>query len=143
MDGGDRDQLDGHHDVGGQRRHVRVGFEVRRLAARAADERHQADDAAAPPRSRLHRRGRRALRCMRPFTTPQSGFAAGASRADDHARRIRMPSKQYARAPEMQIDPTKRYEAIFHTDKGDFTVELFAKEAPVTVNNFVFLARAR
>jgi cyclophilin family peptidyl-prolyl cis-trans isomerase len=41
----------------------------------------------------------------------------------------------------MVIDPNKHYEAIFHTDKGDFTVDLFAREAPVTVNNFVFLAR--
>jgi cyclophilin family peptidyl-prolyl cis-trans isomerase len=41
----------------------------------------------------------------------------------------------------MQIDPNKRYVAVFHTDRGDFQVELFAKQAPVTVNNFVFLAR--
>jgi cyclophilin family peptidyl-prolyl cis-trans isomerase len=41
----------------------------------------------------------------------------------------------------MQIDPNKHYEATFHTARGDFTVELFAKQAPVTTNNFVFLAR--
>jgi cyclophilin family peptidyl-prolyl cis-trans isomerase len=41
----------------------------------------------------------------------------------------------------MQIDPSKSYQAIFHTSRGDFTVDLFAKDAPVTVNNFVFLAR--
>jgi cyclophilin family peptidyl-prolyl cis-trans isomerase len=41
----------------------------------------------------------------------------------------------------MQIDPNKQYQAVFHTERGDFTVELFAKQAPVTVNNFVFLAR--
>jgi cyclophilin family peptidyl-prolyl cis-trans isomerase len=41
----------------------------------------------------------------------------------------------------MQIDPNKHYRAIFHTSKGDFTVDLFAKQAPATVNNFVFLAR--
>jgi peptidyl-prolyl cis-trans isomerase B (cyclophilin B) len=50
-------------------------------------------------------------------------------------------AKQYSSAPAMQIDPNKRYEAIFHTQRGDFTVELFAKQAPVTVNNFVTLAR--
>ncbi len=49
--------------------------------------------------------------------------------------------KQYSGPPAMQIDPTKKYTAIFHTEKGDFTVALFAKEAPLTVNNFVFLAR--
>jgi cyclophilin family peptidyl-prolyl cis-trans isomerase len=41
----------------------------------------------------------------------------------------------------MQIDPNKQYQAVFHTERGDFTAELFAKQAPVTVNNFVFLAR--
>jgi cyclophilin family peptidyl-prolyl cis-trans isomerase len=50
-------------------------------------------------------------------------------------------AKQWSKAPDMQIDPNKKYTAVFHTQKGDFTVELFAKEAPVTVNNFVFLGR--
>jgi cyclophilin family peptidyl-prolyl cis-trans isomerase len=50
-------------------------------------------------------------------------------------------AKQYSSAPPLQIEPSKRYQAIFHTSRGDFTVDLFAREAPVTVNNFVFLAR--
>ncbi len=50
-------------------------------------------------------------------------------------------AKQYRSAPEMQIDPAKHYTATFHTSRGDFSVELFAREAPITVNNFVFLAR--
>ena len=41
----------------------------------------------------------------------------------------------------MQIDPNKHYVAVFHTEKGDFQVELYAAQAPQTVNNFVFLAR--
>jgi len=49
--------------------------------------------------------------------------------------------KQYDNAPEMQIDPTKRYIAHFKTSKGNFDIELFAAQAPETVNNFVFLAR--
>ncbi len=52
-------------------------------------------------------------------------------------------AKRYSSPPAMQIDPNKRYVAVFHTDRGDFQVELFAKQAPVTVNNFVFLAPAR
>lgn len=43
--------------------------------------------------------------------------------------------------PEMAIDPAKKYEAVFDTSEGSFTIELFAADAPVTVNNFVFLAR--
>ncbi|WP_282943368.1 peptidylprolyl isomerase [Paenibacillus sp. RC67] len=41
----------------------------------------------------------------------------------------------------MSIDVNKTYEATLHTNKGDFTMELFPKTAPLTVNNFVFLAR--
>ncbi|NUQ85304.1 MAG: peptidylprolyl isomerase [Anaerolineales bacterium] len=42
----------------------------------------------------------------------------------------------------MAIDVTKKYFATFKMAKGgEFTVELFADKAPLTVNNFVFLAR--
>jgi cyclophilin family peptidyl-prolyl cis-trans isomerase len=50
-------------------------------------------------------------------------------------------AKQYNAPPTEQIDPKKKYTAIFHTDKGDITIDLFAAQAPVTVSNFVFLAR--
>ncbi len=50
-------------------------------------------------------------------------------------------AKQYDSPPAMQIDPSKSYTAHFKTDKGEFDVELFADRAPITVNNFVFLAR--
>ena len=48
---------------------------------------------------------------------------------------------QYPNPPAMQIDPAKSYVAHFNTSKGAFDVSLFASEAPITVNNFVFLAR--
>ena len=48
---------------------------------------------------------------------------------------------QYPNPPAMQIDAEKSYVAHFNTSKGAFDVNLFASEAPVTVNNFVFLAR--
>ena len=41
----------------------------------------------------------------------------------------------------MAIDPNKKYSATFNTSQGEIVCELFAKEAPKTVNNFVFLAR--
>jgi cyclophilin family peptidyl-prolyl cis-trans isomerase len=48
----------------------------------------------------------------------------------------------YAAAPPMTIDPTKQYSATFKMENGEeFVVELFPDKAPVTVNNFVFLAR--
>lgn len=49
--------------------------------------------------------------------------------------------KQYDAPPGMQIDPNKNYVAHFKTNKGEFDIQLFAKEAPLTVNNFVFLAQ--
>jgi cyclophilin family peptidyl-prolyl cis-trans isomerase len=48
---------------------------------------------------------------------------------------------QWSSPPAMQIDPHKQYSAVFHTNYGDFTVQLFASESPKTVNNFVFLAK--
>ena len=48
--------------------------------------------------------------------------------------------RRYAEAPPMTIDVNATYEATFQTTKGSFTIELFAKDAPKTVNNFVFLA---
>ena len=39
------------------------------------------------------------------------------------------------------LDTSKSYTATFKTEKGDFTIELFDDEAPLTVENFVNLAR--
>ena len=50
--------------------------------------------------------------------------------------------KQYNSPPAMTIDPNKSYTATLELEKGgEIVIELFAKEAPVTVNNFIFLAR--
>lgn len=43
--------------------------------------------------------------------------------------------------PKMEIDTTKKYSAILHTEKGDITIELTPDKTPITVNNFVSLAR--
>lgn len=50
-------------------------------------------------------------------------------------------AKTYKSPPAMQIDPARQYHAIFHTEVGNFKIELFADKAPKTVNNFVFLAK--
>jgi cyclophilin family peptidyl-prolyl cis-trans isomerase len=49
--------------------------------------------------------------------------------------------KQYSAAPAMAINAKKHYSATFHTEVGDFVVQLYADRAPKTVNNFIFLAR--
>ena len=49
--------------------------------------------------------------------------------------------KSYPAPPQMAIDPAHSYTATIDTSAGTMTAELFASEAPKTVNNFVFLAR--
>ena len=49
--------------------------------------------------------------------------------------------KQYSSPPAMSVDPKKAYTATMRTTKGDIAIELFADRAPITVNNFVFLAQ--
>ena len=44
--------------------------------------------------------------------------------------------------PSGALDKTKKYSARFKTEGGDFTVELFADKVPLTVENFVNLARS-
>ncbi len=48
--------------------------------------------------------------------------------------------KKYDSAPPMTIDPAKTYTATIETNQGTMTAELFPEDAPMTVNNFVFLA---
>ena len=50
-------------------------------------------------------------------------------------------SKSYSSYPDMVIDTDKQYSATMKTNKGTVVFELFAEEAPKSVNNFVFLAR--
>lgn len=52
------------------------------------------------------------------------------------------PFMQYDSAPPMSIDPEKQYLASVKLAKGgEFVIELYPKQAPITVNSFVFLAR--
>ncbi len=48
---------------------------------------------------------------------------------------------QWDSPPKMEIDKNKKYTAVMETEKGKLVLELFAKDVPNTVNNFVFLAR--
>ena len=41
----------------------------------------------------------------------------------------------------MTLDDDKSYSAVLHTNHGDIAVDFAADSSPVTVNNFVFLAR--
>ncbi|SHJ53759.1 peptidylprolyl isomerase [Alicyclobacillus tolerans] len=50
-------------------------------------------------------------------------------------------ASSYQQPPAMQLQDGSRYEALVKTNKGEFTIQLFASKTPLTVNNFVALAR--
>jgi peptidyl-prolyl cis-trans isomerase B (cyclophilin B) len=52
----------------------------------------------------------------------------------------RTGERKFRSYPEMVIDPNKTYTAKMTTDKGEITIDLAAKDAPKTVNNFIYLA---
>src|ERR1700752_4155043 len=52
-------------------------------------------------------------------------------------------SQQYSTRPAMSIEPAKKYTATFQTCRGEIVRELYAQDAPKTVNNFVFLAKEK
>ena len=49
-------------------------------------------------------------------------------------------AKQWNSPPEMKIDPEKSYVVTMETTKGTIEIKLYPEYAPITVNNFVFLA---
>jgi len=53
---------------------------------------------------------------------------------------VKPKPKTYSSPPSMMIDTSKKYTAFIETEKGNLVLELFAKDVPKTVNNFVFLA---
>jgi peptidylprolyl isomerase len=48
--------------------------------------------------------------------------------------------KSYKAPPKMSLKDGVDYSAVLHTSCGDVTIDLLEKDAPETVNNFVFLA---
>lgn len=66
----------------------------------------------------------------------QASPSAGEPEASPSAVR-----EQFLSAPIMQINLSKKYTAVFNTSEGTMSVQLNPKVAPLTVNNFVYLAR--
>jgi cyclophilin family peptidyl-prolyl cis-trans isomerase/protein-disulfide isomerase len=53
---------------------------------------------------------------------------------------IKMEEMQYTACPPLTIDQEANYLATVETDQGSFVIKLFADQAPLAVNSFVFLA---
>ena len=49
--------------------------------------------------------------------------------------------QQWSAPPAMALNAKDSYRAVVQTTAGSFTIELFASQSPVAVNNFVFLAQ--
>jgi len=54
-----------------------------------------------------------------------------------------LKKKQWKTPPKMTIDLSKTYKATVKTDVGTFVITLDAKESPIAVNSFVFLAEQK
>ncbi len=67
--------------------------------------------------------------------------AAAAPPGDACQNDIRTCMQQRTSPPPATIDTAKTYQATVKTSKGDFTIRLDAKAAPITVNNFVYLSQ--
>jgi len=74
-----------------------------------------------------------------PASSPASVQSSPSSDACNNAFKTQM--EQRTTPPAMQIDPSKSYSATIKTARGSITVQLDAKAAPQTVNNFVYLAK--
>ncbi|MFC1909327.1 peptidylprolyl isomerase [Chloroflexota bacterium] len=88
------------------------------------------------------------LVCVSLILTTLSAVSCGSSAVEPAQPPASSPApatpsqpKSYSSPPPMTIDPGKEYAAIIETEKGKMVFELFAEGVPVTVNNFVFLAR--
>jgi cyclophilin family peptidyl-prolyl cis-trans isomerase len=55
-------------------------------------------------------------------------------------RLYKLQERQYQSCPPMIIDPALDYTATIVTEHGDIVIELLPANAPLAVNNFVFLA---
>ncbi len=74
-------------------------------------------------------------------SSPGSSVSGAGSSASPTTGNPTTSTKQWSSAPAVTIDANKSYNARISTTMGDMDVELYAKEVPQTVNNFVFLAR--
>lgn len=72
---------------------------------------------------------------------PSEAKPTSAPAAQPAAAAPKPAQKSMAGPPAMAIDQNKKYTAVIKTSMGEMTAELYAKDAPNTVNNFVFLSK--
>ncbi|OLZ08878.1 peptidylprolyl isomerase [Sulfobacillus thermosulfidooxidans] len=75
------------------------------------------------------------------LATVTAGCGQQAAKTPAHTKQIASGRNlRWNAPPKMFINPNKQYTATVDTTAGKFVISLFAKQDPVAVNNFVFLA---
>lgn len=75
-------------------------------------------------------------------TTQTTAETSDTTAADQSTTITTLPAKAPLPKPDMTIDTSKTYTATIETTQGTIVIDLDAKQAPTSVNNFVYLARA-
>ena len=75
-----------------------------------------------------------------PTVPPQIGDASGRGPVKQTVIVGGASITQYSTVPPLTIDSSAQYTAVIRTNMGSIEIELFAGQAPITVNNFIFLA---
>jgi cyclophilin family peptidyl-prolyl cis-trans isomerase len=76
-----------------------------------------------------------------PNAVNKLSVSAGAGEQSSASQNQQAPTQDNNKTSSMQIDQNKTYTAILKTSEGDITIEFDAKKTPITVNNFIALAR--
>lgn len=54
---------------------------------------------------------------------------------------ISLGARQFTNCPPKVVDPSKEYLAILKFEKGEVVIQFYPEQAPIAVNNFIFLAQ--
>ncbi len=69
------------------------------------------------------------------YQGPMDAWTLGA-----YVELIRLKESQFTECPPQMLRPRKQYLATLHTTQGDIVIELLPQQAPLAVNNFIYLA---
>jgi cyclophilin family peptidyl-prolyl cis-trans isomerase/protein-disulfide isomerase len=70
------------------------------------------------------------------YEGPMDAWTLGA-----YVELIQLEERQFDECPPLQTRNRRQYRATLHTTQGDIVIELLPEQAPLAVNNFLFLAR--
>jgi len=74
------------------------------------------------------------------YSVLRAGFSGSSLAFSGFPFNLLDPNAQIYQPAKVNLDITKDYEATISTNKGDFTIDLYEKNAPNTVTNFISLA---